>query len=338
MKKKFCCNGNVVQDPEISQVIQLQGDQHKDALTSTIVQQLLVCISCLRLEEPGLCSYIPCVQLAALPYLTDIFVSITIHGRSLVIKNWERTKLEELKEAHLVNSFSCQYVGGNYIVQCATGSDVLRWRSLYASYDITWRVHYHEVFDHGTRESTKKVVLDDKLAEFALLDPKPSIATSEFTVVNMGNTLPVHDMSESTGYSTRHLRLGLGGGRGDDLVLPGLVIDKETGKPKGYGFCEYKDEETVLSACRDLQGYEINGCQLCVDFAENGRNTDSNREKVDNPQNYYRRAITTTLEFFINTSSCIVFIHVNDNSCASSDYHVSPVVISYKHVYICTTS
>ena len=61
MKKKFCCNGTVVQDPELGQVrcennvfqahkiipagwwvywsvcplqvIQLQGDQHKDALT-----------------------------------------------------------------------------------------------------------------------------------------------------------------------------------------------------------------------------------------------------------------------------------------------------------------
>jgi hypothetical protein len=33
------------------------------------------------------------------------------------------------------------------IVQCATCSDVLRWRSLYASYDITWRVHYLEVLE-----------------------------------------------------------------------------------------------------------------------------------------------------------------------------------------------
>lgn len=38
------------------------------------------------------------------------------------------------------------------IVQCATGSDVLRWRSFYASHDIAWRAHYQEVFDHGIRE------------------------------------------------------------------------------------------------------------------------------------------------------------------------------------------
>uniref|UniRef100_A0ACD5WIU4 Uncharacterized protein n=2 Tax=Avena sativa TaxID=4498 RepID=A0ACD5WIU4_AVESA len=38
------------------------------------------------------------------------------------------------------------------IVQCATGSDVLRWRSFYASHDTAWRAHYREVFDHGIRE------------------------------------------------------------------------------------------------------------------------------------------------------------------------------------------
>ena len=60
-----------------------------------------------------------------------------------------------------------------------------------------------------------------------------------------------------------------------------LVVDRDTGKPKGYGFCEYKDEETALSARRNLQGYEINGRQLRVDFAENEKGTaDRNRDQV----------------------------------------------------------
>jgi len=62
-----------------------------------------------------------------------------------------------------------------------------------------------------------------------------------------------------------------------------LVLDRETGKPKGYGFCEFRDEETALSARRNLQGYEINGRQLRVDFAENekgGGGGDRNRDQV----------------------------------------------------------
>uniref|UniRef100_A0A8C0DIG6 RRM domain-containing protein n=1 Tax=Balaenoptera musculus TaxID=9771 RepID=A0A8C0DIG6_BALMU len=35
-----------------------------------------------------------------------------------------------------------------------------------------------------------------------------------------------------------------------------LVYDRETGKPKGSGFCEYQDQETALSAMRNLNGPE----------------------------------------------------------------------------------
>ena len=51
------------------------------------------------------------------------------------------------------------------------------------------------------------------------------------------------------------------------LVSFKLVYDRETGKPKGYGFCEYKDQETALSAMRNLNGYEIAGRTLRVDNA-----------------------------------------------------------------------
>ncbi|KAJ7519896.1 hypothetical protein O6H91_20G059800 [Diphasiastrum complanatum] len=58
-----------------------------------------------------------------------------------------------------------------------------------------------------------------------------------------------------------------------------LVADRETGKPKGYGFCEFRDEETALSARRNLQGYEINGRQLRVDFAENEKGNSGERSR-----------------------------------------------------------
>ncbi|RWS04018.1 cleavage stimulation factor subunit 2-like isoform X2 [Dinothrombium tinctorium] len=59
-----------------------------------------------------------------------------------------------------------------------------------------------------------------------------------------------------------------------------LVYDRETGKPKGYGFCEYKDQETAMSAMRNLNGYELNGRTLRVDNAANERT----REEIRNLQ------------------------------------------------------
>ncbi|XP_036354862.1 cleavage stimulating factor 64-like [Octopus sinensis] len=43
-----------------------------------------------------------------------------------------------------------------------------------------------------------------------------------------------------------------------------LVFDKETGKPKGYGFCEYIDTETAQSALRNLANSDINGRPLRI--------------------------------------------------------------------------
>eukprot|EP00898_Chlorokybus_atmophyticus_P007670 jgi/Chlat1/7904/Chrsp67S07347 len=40
-KKEFCCNGTVVEDPELGQVIQLQGDQRKN-VSQFLVQEGIV--------------------------------------------------------------------------------------------------------------------------------------------------------------------------------------------------------------------------------------------------------------------------------------------------------
>lgn len=115
-----------------------------------------------------------------------------------------------------------------------------------------------------------------------------------------------------------------------------LVIDKETGKPKGYGFCEYKDEETALSARRNLQGYEINGRQLRVDFAENGRNTDRNREKVEDS---FVEEPFLPLLLSLKMRSCMAWVPMNDNSCAFSNCSVSRVTshIACWCMYSCLT-
>lgn len=47
-----------------------------------------------------------------------------------------------------------------------------------------------------------------------------------------------------------------------------IVTDRETGKLKGYAFCEYKDTETAKSAIRNLNKVEFKGRQLHVDTSE----------------------------------------------------------------------
>jgi RNA recognition motif-containing protein len=47
-----------------------------------------------------------------------------------------------------------------------------------------------------------------------------------------------------------------------------LVTDRDTGKSKGFAFCEYHDLAAAESAVRNLSGHEMSGRQLRVSHAE----------------------------------------------------------------------
>ncbi|KAH9830589.1 uncharacterized protein C8Q71DRAFT_824710 [Rhodofomes roseus] len=47
-----------------------------------------------------------------------------------------------------------------------------------------------------------------------------------------------------------------------------LVYDRDTGKPRGYGFCEFSDHETAESAVRNLNGHDLGGRPLRIDLAD----------------------------------------------------------------------
>lgn len=60
-------------------------------------------------------------------------------------------------------------------------------------------------------------------------------------------------------------------GRAGQVLNFRLVHDRETGKPKGYGFAEYSDADSAASAVRNLNGTELNNRQLRVDYSNDGK-------------------------------------------------------------------
>ncbi|KAF2760113.1 RNA-binding domain-containing protein [Pseudovirgaria hyperparasitica] len=60
-------------------------------------------------------------------------------------------------------------------------------------------------------------------------------------------------------------------GRVGQVVDFRIVTDRETGRPKGFGFAEFTEQDAASSAVRNLNDYEIQGRKLRVDWSnENG--------------------------------------------------------------------
>lgn len=80
-------------------------------------------------------------------------------------------------------------------------------------------------------------------------------------------------------------------GRAGTVVNFRLVYDKETGRPKGFGFLEYTDVDAAATAVRNLNEFELNGRTLRVDYSND--NDKGNRGGGDRNQDHDRGAAST---------------------------------------------
>lgn len=82
LKKEFCCNGTVVQDPELGQVIQLQGDQRKNVSTflvqAGIVKKEHIKIHGFWVTAPYICTCACSVSQFYGSKVVDSFFKITL--------------------------------------------------------------------------------------------------------------------------------------------------------------------------------------------------------------------------------------------------------------------
>ncbi|CAI4216639.1 unnamed protein product [Parascedosporium putredinis] len=65
-----------------------------------------------------------------------------------------------------------------------------------------------------------------------------------------------------------------------------LVYDRETGRPKGFGFAEYPDADSASSAVRNLHNYEIKGRRLRVDFSNEGGADEEDGDNVGDQHDF----------------------------------------------------
>jgi len=69
-----------------------------------------------------------------------------------------------------------------------------------------------------------------------------------------------------------------------------IIIDKTTGKSKGYGFVEMADEEAGKRAIEELNGAELEGRTIVVNEAR--EKTENNRGQRRGNNNHHRNNYT----------------------------------------------
>ncbi len=57
-----------------------------------------------------------------------------------------------------------------------------------------------------------------------------------------------------------------------EVVSARVITDRETGRSRGFGFVEYNDEASAQTALDAMNGAELDGRTITVDFARPAQN------------------------------------------------------------------
>jgi len=80
----------------------------------------------------------------------------------------------------------------------------------------------------------------------------------------MGKRLYIGNLSFSTTEDSLRAALSAGGRNVTDLHI---ALDRDTGRPRGFGFAEFSTEDEAQAAIEELNGTELDGRQLNVNEA-----------------------------------------------------------------------
>lgn len=67
-----------------------------------------------------------------------------------------------------------------------------------------------------------------------------------------------------------------------------FMKDEKTQKSKGYAFVEYKDQESKISALKNLKNIEYNGRQLEINVEKNAKKTDEESFRLSKDISYLK--------------------------------------------------
>ena len=77
-----------------------------------------------------------------------------------------------------------------------------------------------------------------------------------------------------------------------EVVEAKVVMDRETNRSRGFGFVKYKDAGSAQTAKEEMDGADLKGRQIRVDFANQKPRGDNNKRRDDNGHGRAKRRRT----------------------------------------------